>query len=568
MSLPETLDETYSRILKDVPSKHRHHTIRILQFLTFSERPLRIEEAVDAIAVDVASRPYFDQNNRMPIPEEILKYCSSLVTVATRTIEPVPVRRVCRTLLRDEYDEFGSNLKDSDEEVGAVKELQLAHFSVKEYLMSGRLEESFRNHLSERAARSSIVEVCVGYLLEMDATLSPREVQRRNPMARYSAQYWPAHARLARRIGERGEALVWELFKCLAYEVSWSLYDHDLEWELIPSQPTPPALYYASNARLAWLVRKLLGQGDDVDAARPGVDGAALWVASMRGHRDIVQLLLDHGANVNLRSSRHQRTPLAMASSKGHREIVQLLLDHGANVNPSRSNSYSALVEAAKKGHREIVQLLLDRGANVNAGDHHFINRRTVLSGAAAGGHREIVQLLLDRGTDVNGDKGKALMWASAGGHHEIVQLLLDRGADVNGDHGSALVRASAGGHREVLRLLLGHGVEVNTTFGDSAVFLRAHGGGHALSEASARGHREIVQLLLDHGAAINGDGGKALVQASTEGHREMVQLLLDRGADVNGDGGGALVQASARGYREIVQLLLDRGAVSKDGRS
>jgi hypothetical protein len=47
-SLPTTLDETYSRILR-----------AILQFLTFSKRPLRIEEAVDMIAVNVKRCPYF-----------------------------------------------------------------------------------------------------------------------------------------------------------------------------------------------------------------------------------------------------------------------------------------------------------------------------------------------------------------------------------------------------------------------------------------------------------------------------------------------------------------------------
>lgn len=44
-SLPKDLNETYTRILKNLPSEHAHDTMRLLQFLTYSERPLRMSEA-------------------------------------------------------------------------------------------------------------------------------------------------------------------------------------------------------------------------------------------------------------------------------------------------------------------------------------------------------------------------------------------------------------------------------------------------------------------------------------------------------------------------------------------
>lgn len=59
-SLPRTLDETYTRILDGIPDDHKQEANRILQFLLFSKRPLRIEEAVDAIAVDPEGDPHFD----------------------------------------------------------------------------------------------------------------------------------------------------------------------------------------------------------------------------------------------------------------------------------------------------------------------------------------------------------------------------------------------------------------------------------------------------------------------------------------------------------------------------
>jgi predicted transcriptional regulator len=59
VSLPQTLDETYARILRSIPEEHKQNAIRILQFLIYSERPLRIEEAVDALVVDIKEDQYF-----------------------------------------------------------------------------------------------------------------------------------------------------------------------------------------------------------------------------------------------------------------------------------------------------------------------------------------------------------------------------------------------------------------------------------------------------------------------------------------------------------------------------
>src|SRR4051812_1962625 len=78
-SLPKSLNETYDRILNAIPLENRQQAIRILQFLTFSERPLKIEEGIDAIAVNIEKEPYFSPKYRMPEPEEIAHYCSSLV---------------------------------------------------------------------------------------------------------------------------------------------------------------------------------------------------------------------------------------------------------------------------------------------------------------------------------------------------------------------------------------------------------------------------------------------------------------------------------------------------------
>lgn len=56
LSLPKTLGATYSRILNGISEQYLPYAIRILQFLMFSERALRIDEVVDAVPSSTAGR--------------------------------------------------------------------------------------------------------------------------------------------------------------------------------------------------------------------------------------------------------------------------------------------------------------------------------------------------------------------------------------------------------------------------------------------------------------------------------------------------------------------------------
>src|ERR1035438_8652889 len=50
--LPETLDETYERILRDINKANRDHAHRLLQCLTVAIRPLHVAEIAEVLAVD------------------------------------------------------------------------------------------------------------------------------------------------------------------------------------------------------------------------------------------------------------------------------------------------------------------------------------------------------------------------------------------------------------------------------------------------------------------------------------------------------------------------------------
>jgi hypothetical protein len=50
--LPETLDETYERALKEIKKQNRVHALCLLLCLVVAIRPLHVEELAEVLAVD------------------------------------------------------------------------------------------------------------------------------------------------------------------------------------------------------------------------------------------------------------------------------------------------------------------------------------------------------------------------------------------------------------------------------------------------------------------------------------------------------------------------------------
>jgi hypothetical protein len=308
-SLPKTLDATYARILYNIDEEYSKYALRILQWLVCSARPLQIEELVDVIAVDTEGDPRFDAYNRLKEPRDILTICSSLVTISAETTE-------------------GSHSKITEMEV------RLAHFSVKEYLVSERIQrgKAARYSIREIHANVSIAEICLAYLLQFDNPDSlTSQTIKEYPLARYAAEYWTQHARVAGGNENMLHRLITELFmsKKDAHVNCIRLFNPDEAREgpdiTKSSKSVAPPLYYASLTGLIEAVRLLLESGADVNA-RGGDDGSgsALQAASAGGHGQIVQRLLESGADVNAREG-DGGSALQAASAGGHDRIVQRL---------------------------------------------------------------------------------------------------------------------------------------------------------------------------------------------------------------------------------------------------
>jgi hypothetical protein len=283
-SLPDTLEETYARILSSIDSKHARTVYQILQWLAFSARPLRLTEVADVVGIDVAATPRFDPERKLFESSDILTICSTLVTTSMLPVEDtmLPVEgRFSTQILTAEY-------------------ITLSHFSVKEYLVSSSIKKGPAStfSISEIDSNRSIAEGCLAYILQFDVADSMYEANiLEYTLTKYTTQFWAEHTRAAKH--SFNQAVLNSLVEQL-YVESPNAYRHyrrfiptPLEWRA----PLRAQLIDASFNGLLHAVEVLLLHGADVNA-QGGRDGNALQAASAGGHVELVQLLLEKGADV------------------------------------------------------------------------------------------------------------------------------------------------------------------------------------------------------------------------------------------------------------------------------
>jgi hypothetical protein len=341
-TLPQTLDQTYERILSAISKEYSEYAMRILQWLTFSARPLSVEEIAEVAAINVERDPAFDRDEVLEDPLEALNICSSLVTITTSKV---------------------------DGRVGSAQQIiALAHYSVQEYLVSDRIKQGSAQQYSmqEVECHKAITKGSLKYLTQLQHPLS-NTILEGSALAMYSAEFWSSHLQKA---GDKIEEVSQLAMSIMAIEepayLTWiQLHDPDQPWmgldlgKSLDSVATP--VYYAAQLGLSTITRLLLERGADVNA-QGGEYGNALQAASFDGNEKIVKLLLDKGADVNAQGGRYGNA-LQAASSRGHEAVVQLLLDTGADVNAQGGRYGNALQAASSEGHEAVVQLLLDRDA-------------------------------------------------------------------------------------------------------------------------------------------------------------------------------------------------------------
>jgi len=313
--LPPSLDETYNRILGAIEESDIPYALRILRWLAFSSRPLLLAEVAEIAAIDVNRCPAFDRDEVLEDPLEVLSICSSLVTVAA------------------------SDSVEHDKMYGVLggPVLLLAHYSVKEYLISQRiLESKARMYAMESTlCHRFIAKCCLQYLLQFDRLDALTEGNLNEfALAMYSAQQWVTHSKLNRTQDPESVTLIVKLLNVeeVAYMTWIRLHDPDQPWMGADFTRALPrmnySLYHASELGLADVVQFLVKKGADVNA-QGGNYGNALQAASASRHLDVVQFLVEKGADVNAQGGDYGNA-LQAASASRHLGVVQFLVKKGA----------------------------------------------------------------------------------------------------------------------------------------------------------------------------------------------------------------------------------------------
>jgi ankyrin repeat protein len=569
--LPKSLDETYQRILKEINNANQKEAHQLLQCLAVAQRPLRVEELADVLALDVddGGIPRFNANWRWEDHEAVvLSACSSLVSV----------------------------ILDDDSRV-----VQFSHFSVKEFLTSDRLasmEDVSQFHIADEPSHAILAQACLGILLSVDDRTSEDSVED-IALRPYANENWFEHARVGKvelRIKDaldclfdldkpHLEALIRRAGTAAELRHFRARSDEDPKGVLTSAAP----IFIAGSTGLGGQVERLM-------AANPQVIGLRLhgWtllhLVVQEERTEVARLLLAHGVDINARPDSVTPPHIASLQSRVERP-VDGNLEELEKIENSRRNSdtdvssedtidpvmdfkkesdFTPLHIAVSRGYLDMCQMLLEHKADVRAQDN---SGNTPLHLAASKGHLKIARILLKYNTEVNSrneDGSTPLLMASSNGNIEISRLLLSHNADVfvHDDEGNTpLHLAAIGGHLEVARSLVELNADVSALNNEGLTPLQ-----RALGSQS-EGYLDIMRLLLDHCANVNvhdSHRSTPLHFAASEGHLELARMLLGRKVNVNAvddEGSTPLHQASLylwSGDPDIVQLvrlLLDDGA-------
>src|SRR6266403_2612882 len=434
--LPEDLDETYERTLRDIDKQKRKYAQRLFQCLSVSIRPLRVEELAEIFAVQLdATTPTLIAKDSRPRNMEwaVLSACSSLITT---------------------IDQGGSRV------------VQFAHLSVKEFLTSERLAQA-EDHLSfyhilPEPAHTLIARASLSVLLQFDDKID-RDTIGRFPLASYAARHWVEHAQF-RDVSSHIQELMERLFDpTRPHFAAWVwLYDIDRYWTkplstAHPTQPEAFPLYYASLCGFRGLVEHLTTAHSSQVNSRGGSHTTLLHAASVKGHLEVASLLLKSCADLNSRDYLG-RVPLHRVSQgsqlvlvESSLEIARLLVNCGAKPDVTDDDEGDTpLHAAAHSGSRDIAELLVGSGASL---DIRNKNQQTPLYMACRSGKLDVSRFLIDRGSDINSRDGEGftpLHVSSRFGHIEAARQMIDCGSDVNtrdANHWTPLHYASRYGH-------------------------------------------------------------------------------------------------------------------------
>ncbi|VTT58628.1 unnamed protein product, partial [Fusarium fujikuroi] len=380
-STPQTLGKLYHGLIQGV--KNSSDTLKLMQWICFSTRPLTTDEVQWAMIVDA------DCTHK-----SLDEYQNSDEFIADDKIE----RRI---------NALSCGLAEIVQSRNA-RVVQFIHQSVKDFFIEGGLKALDNTtkaaNLVIPTVHCHLSRCCIRYF-KMVVLSQPgsgslgEEDKSRFPLLHYATTSWVSHVKL----GDPAEESPNDLVHLLGWPTellveSWLRIYKALE----PYEDDCPP----SGSNLMHIV------------ARHGLTKLLLCLLVNTG-KAVVKMLLDTGkVDVNARDTKYGRTPLSWAAVNEYEAVVKILLNTGkVDVNATDKNGQTPLSQAAVNRHEAVVKMLLDTG-------------KTPLSWAAKNRHEAVVKMLLNTGkVDITAYQ------LSAFNHHEQAERqLMARGALASSD--------------------------------------------------------------------------------------------------------------------------------------
>ena len=606
--LPQSLDETYVRVLSQISQMNQAHAHRMLQCLLVAVRPLRVEELAELLAFE------FDEEQR-GIPkyraawrlddqtQAVLSTCSSLVTIVDdKTDWYFPQRRRRQVV-------------------------QFSHFSVKEFLLSNRLTSSIsRYRIFPESAHTILAQACIGFLLHLDEDID-EESTKGFPLADYAARNWVEHVKhkdVSSRVKDGMETL---FDPDKPYFAAWiGIHDIDEVDIFIPPEPSPRSSYRIPSRTPSLTSFRTLPlpslppvsysaaltgvhDKDDVDEmfirpepshrgsyrtfplpSIPPVSYSAAWIG-MHDKDEVNKIFIPPEPSHRGSSRTSSRTPslasfltLPLPSIPPVFQPIPLPPDSesysepGGSPNPGSSPRPNPLYYSALCGFYNLAKHLVvkfPQYVNATYGRYEF-----PLLAALCEDHLEVGRLLLEHGAKVDAQEttGRTvLLKVISQSHHsglaDIVTLLLEHGADVNfkdRNFTSALHMAEYYGELEVARILLKYKADFNCrdANGNTPLHILLPGPG-IYNEGDILDH---VRLLSKYGADMNSQNNRSKTPLHFAIKKEwftLARILIEHGANAQAEDdygttplhllSASLIHDSSA--LDLVWLLLGHGA-------
>ncbi|GLA91874.1 hypothetical protein AtubIFM57143_006527 [Aspergillus tubingensis] len=513
-TLPETLEDTYEGLLKEIERKPPHDrdlALRAFKWVLAAREPLPREALLEAIRINPDSMD--------------TKLCASISADALLAL--------CRNLL----------VIDSERDVWRV-----SHLSVAEYF-------ELRKSWTAAVTNLMVGKACLLFMLSEawnETTHKfPRYQWEETPewscftrtFIYYISFFWPTHIAILNPTGESTEVFspVVELLERFLGAPQDSSAQYRIWAQWYGEGLSPPKYSILAVCRFGFhQLSDSWWNNGELNLASTNLHGRTyVLLAAEYGHIQILRILLAKGGTVGIQGGPDDTskfTPLIMAAYYGHIEVARFLLkDAKADVNLEVGGAHwspCAFEAAIRREDMDMLQLLIFEGhAEVNM---HLKCGGSPLAMATRSNWLEGTKFLVEQGgADVDmvlqyGPYGSALDAAARNFDSlNIIKYLVGvKRANVNlalqvGEYGSALAAAVMEGNSECVQYL----IEV----GNAAVNIplsRVYG--NVLTVAVGKWRREFPM--------ING---------LTLERRDIVRALLGAGASVVSDvGDGVIVDA------------------------